>query len=181
MMEPDQIHEEVRGRMRSSIFSAKSITKIATWNVRTLFQTGKLAQTIKEFYSYNLSLLGISEMRWTGSGKMSKSKLTILYSVHAKEHVRGVGFLLDKETSDSLIGWTPVNDRIITARFQSRHTRTTVVQIYAPTDESDDTIKDTFYDQLQDTFNNIPSHDLVILIVILTHSYHLQERVSKTL
>ncbi|XP_019618826.1 PREDICTED: uncharacterized protein LOC109465826 [Branchiostoma belcheri] len=144
--------------------SAKGETKIGTWNVRTLYQTGKMAQLLKEFEEYQLNILGISEMRWTGSGKLCSDGKTVLYSGHEDQHRRGVGMVLDKEASRALTGWKPVNDRIITARFQSRHGKTTIVQVYAPTEDADEVDKDDFYEQLQDTFDNIPSHDVKILM-----------------
>ena len=78
MMRLDEIHQEVQPRI--SMLSAKTTTKIATWNVRTLYQTGKLSQVIKEFEFYNLAILGVTEMRWTGSGKIRQKDKTILYS-----------------------------------------------------------------------------------------------------
>jgi len=47
------------------------VTNIGTWNVRSLYKTGGLAQLIREMRNYDLQILGISEMRWTGSGTMS--------------------------------------------------------------------------------------------------------------
>ena len=38
------------------------------------------------------------------------------------------------------------------------------IQVYAPTEEAEETKKDSFYDQLQDTIAQIPSHDVKILI-----------------
>ena len=98
--------------------------------------------------------------------KDDDSNRTVLhvYSGHETQHIRGVGIVLGREASRALIGWKPVNDRIITARFQSRHTKTTIVQVYAPTEEADDETKDAFYDQLQATFDCIPSHDLKMVI-----------------
>lgn len=68
----DQSRKEVQGPM-SRILSAKTLTKIGTWNVRTLYQTGNLAQVIREAENYKLEILGISEMRWTGNGRMTSN------------------------------------------------------------------------------------------------------------
>lgn len=147
-----------------SFLSAKSLTRIGTWNVRTLYQCGKLEQVLQEFKNYNMDILGLSEVRWTGSGKFNDSVNTVIYSGHVDQHVHGVGLILSENASRALIGWKPVSDRIITARFQSRHTKATVIQVYAPTENAEEAVKDDFYDQLQATLSEIPSHDLKLLI-----------------
>jgi hypothetical protein len=45
-------------------------TKIGSWNVGTLFQKGKLVQLNREMDRHKLDILGISEVRWTGSGQV---------------------------------------------------------------------------------------------------------------
>lgn len=50
------------------------------------------------------------------------------------------------------------------ARFASAHIRTTVIQVYAPTEEANDAEKDEFYDVLQTVIDEIPRHDLKIVI-----------------
>ena len=159
----EQSRKVVQGLM-NRILSAKTLTKIGTWNVRTMYQSGNLAQVSREADNYGLKILGISEMRWTGSGRMTSNGRTVLYSGQTEHHQSGVGLILSKEAARCLIGWEPVSDRILTARFQSCHTKTTVIQVYAPTEDSAEADKDAFYNQLQDTFNRIPDHDVKILM-----------------
>ena len=129
-----------------------------------MFQTGKLAQVTREFERYQMSILALGEVRWTGSGRINSGATTFLYSGPTEEHQRSVGLMLSKEAAMAMIGWDPVNERIITARFQSRHAKTTVVSVYAPTEDADDEEKDAFYDQCQDVMNNILSHDIVLFM-----------------
>ena len=126
------------GLMKNSILSATKTTQIGTWNVRTLFQTGKMAHAIREFGNYGLDTVGLKEVRWTGSGKIMDVETTVLYSGPNECHERGVSIMLNKEASKALIGWSPVNDRIITARLQKKHSETTVTTVYAPTEDSDE-------------------------------------------
>ena len=164
MTKMNQSLTEVHSLMTGSILTAKTSTKVGTWNVRTMFQCGKLAQLCKEFKAYQLDILGISEMRWTGNGKITTDGVTVLYSGHQQNHIHGVGFLLRKEASKSLIGWKPVNDRILITRFQSRHAKVTVIQAYASAEDAEETVKDEFYNQLQETINEIPSYDIKLLM-----------------
>lgn len=164
MTTSEQTRRGVQRLMRNSVFSAKNSTRIGTWNVRTLYQSGRLAQLLREFDAHNLDILGISEVRWLGSGRITSDGKTVIYSCNDDQHERGVGLVLGKRADDALMGWKPVNDRIITARFRSAHTRTTVVQAYAPTEAATDAEKDAFYDCLQEVFNEIPNHDLKLLI-----------------
>ena len=45
----------------TTILSTRATTNIATWNVRTMYEAGKLAQIAAEFTNYKLEVLGISE------------------------------------------------------------------------------------------------------------------------
>lgn len=145
----------------------KQIIKIGTWNVRTMFQVGKSRQVTNKMDNYSLDILGISEVRWTGFGngklKTSDDK-TILYSGMDDKHERGVAFILSKAATKSLIEWEPINERIIRARFFSRYIKMTILQVYAPTNDADDDVKDVFYNQLQREIDRTPKHDLIILM-----------------
>ena len=96
MTEVDESQKEVNS-LKNLIFSSKTISKIATWDVRTLFQCGKVDQVIRAMENCDLKMLGISEMRWTGSGQLLKGGKNILYSVHSHMHKPGVGIILSKE------------------------------------------------------------------------------------
>ncbi|CAB4034300.1 endonuclease-reverse transcriptase, partial [Paramuricea clavata] len=49
-----------------TLLSTRKIN-IGTWNVRTMYETGKTAQVATEMRKYNLTILGISESGWTKS------------------------------------------------------------------------------------------------------------------
>ena len=74
--------------MKNRLLSAKLFYRIGTWNVQTLYQARKLALLEREFESYKLNILGISEVRWPGQGKVPLGDKTLLYSGHETEHAR---------------------------------------------------------------------------------------------
>ena len=125
---------EVQRLITRPTFDAKEVTRIGTWNVRTLFQQGKTAQLLQEFDSYRMDILGISEMRWTGSGRFASDGKLVIFSGNDTKHIRGVGIVFSKRTSAAIIRWKPVSDRIISARLQGRYGRITIIQAYAPID-----------------------------------------------
>ena len=121
-------------------------------NIRTLFQVGKTGNVKKEFRKYRLDILGLSEMRWTGFGELRTSTGEyILYSGLEEDHHRGVGRALKKEARTALLRWNSVSDRfmIMSARFNSRYAKLTIIMLYAPAYEAEEKVKDEFYEHLQ--------------------------------
>ena len=62
------------------------------------------------------------------------------------------------------IEWKPVNSRIIRVRLRGRHNNMRIIQCYAPTYDGDDEDKNLFYEQLQAELEEIPRHDVIIVM-----------------
>ena len=77
---------------------------------------------------------------------------------------QGVGLLISKKVSKSLLEWQPFGPRLLKERFNSKYTKLTVVTCYAPTEEAEDADKENFYEQLQAIMEEIPAHDMVLVI-----------------
>ena len=156
---------EEAGAPRTRVLTAKMVTRIGYWNVRTLYQSTKLAQVIKEMEAYKIHILGLSEVRWLESGKFMSKNKTILFSGRQDNiHRDGVALILDKQAVSALEEWTPVNERLLTARFITAHAKVTVIQCYAPPNDHDDDDKDAFYQQLQDLVEKVPRHDILLVM-----------------
>lgn len=136
MTSPDESPLQGVRRAKGSLLGPKHNIRLGTWNVRTMFETSKTAQVIHEMRRYRLDILGISECRWTGSGRQVTSDgSTILYSGHLDQHIRGVAIMASKEKSNTLLEWEPLSERLIRPRFNSKHCQLTIIQCYAPTNE----------------------------------------------
>ncbi|XP_048735691.2 craniofacial development protein 2-like [Ostrea edulis] len=147
------------------VLRPKITRRVGCWNVRTLYQTGKLAQAVREMEYYKIELLGISETRWAGNGtKQLMSGHQILYSGRSNSHHNsGVAIITSKEVHRSLLAWKPVSERIITARCNSAFAKLTAVVCYAPTEDAEEDEKVSFYENLQKTVDDTPSHDVLLI------------------
>ena len=137
---------------RASLLDAKTRLLIRTWNVRTMFDTLRTMQVIREMQRYKLHILGVSECRCTGFGQhLTATGETILYSGRDdNHHSAGVALILKRGLKNTLIEWQPVNERLIRARFNGKHAKLSIIQCYAPTNDADDEEKDAFYIRLQE-------------------------------
>lgn len=75
-----------------------------------------------------------------------------------------MGLTLKKEVRKTLLKWNPVNERIMSARFNSRYVKRTVIQVYALTNDADNESKENFYEQLQRKVETTPRHDVLIVM-----------------
>eukprot|EP00794_Sanderia_malayensis_P005102 gene5102-5748_t len=141
--------------------------KIATWNVRGLKSLGKLSIVCKEMERHDVSILGLAEVHWTGRGSFSTADACkVIYS--GKEqgdgYNHGVGIILNKLVSKTVLGYNPVNDGIITVRSKAHPYNVTVIQFYSPTSDATEVEVEAFYDILQETLDSIPNRDIKILM-----------------
>ena len=93
--------------------------RISTWNVRTLYKPGRRENLLQEQERLKVNIMGVSEMRWTGSGKVVLDDYTYIYSGGSK-HQYGVGMVIDKETSKSIVAYLAVSDRVLLVKFQGK-------------------------------------------------------------
>ena len=114
-----------------SLANPKTNVKVGSWNVRTMFTVGKTAQITAKMTRYGIGLLGMSECRWSGFGRLKAQKgETIIYSGGDDDvHQSGVVIIMSKKVAQCLDSWRPISDRIIEARFFSRFIKRTVIQV----------------------------------------------------
>ncbi|XP_018022732.1 craniofacial development protein 2-like [Hyalella azteca] len=152
-------------RPTRSLVTPKNIFTIGHWNVRTMYRGGAAAQIASKMKRYHLDVLGISECRWAGAGRTRLATgQTLIYSEDDELHEGGVAILISQQAEKSLMEWTPVNKRIITARFYSRYRRVTIIQVYAPHNEREEEEKEQFYQELQETLDGCSRNDITIIM-----------------
>jgi len=90
----------------------------ATWNIRTLYQQGKLDKVLMDRNRMRINCLGLCEVRWTENGQFRKNNKTIIDS-GGHEHQRGVALILDKRLSKSVSGCWPKSDRLLHVKLKA--------------------------------------------------------------
>ena len=121
------------------LLTPKATARVTTWNIRTMYETGKTIQVAREMKHYKIGVLGLSETRWLQSGQLRLSSgEQLLYSGHIEDgspHTEGVALMLAPEAHTALISWEPVNSCIITVKFttKKKDIRLNIIQCYAAT------------------------------------------------
>ena len=74
----------------------------------------------------NVDILGISELKWTGMGKLN------LDDYCGQESLRrnGVAIMVNKRVCNAVLGCNLKNNTMISVRFQGKPFNITVIQVY---------------------------------------------------
>ena len=73
---------------------------------------------------------------------------------------------MSQKAERSLIGWEPINERLILAKFSTAHKQITltVIMYCAPTNEAEEDEKEQFYDQVQNIINKRTEREIVLMM-----------------
>ena len=107
--------------------------KIATCNVRTMYQDGKLENITQDATRLKVDILGLAEVRWFESGNLQCDPHTLIYSGHKKKHKHGVGLLHSKAVSQSVMGYHAMSDIILLVKIHGQPFDLAIIQVYAST------------------------------------------------
>ena len=156
---PDGPGEEGRS------ISLRHVTTCATWNIRGMTQ-GKLNVITHEMNRCGVSILGVSELWMLSQGRFTTDDGFGVYFSGKEEGRRasGVGFVVDKEASKAVVGYNPIDYRVMTLRLKGHPMNTTFLQVYAPTTEADEDKMDVFYSKVQEALDKINSKDVIIMM-----------------
>ena len=71
--------------------------------------------------------------------------------------------MMTRHASRCLESWAPVSYRIIIARLYSKYIKTTMVPMYTPSNNAEDKVKKTSYNQLQKVLDAVPRHNMLLV------------------
>src|SRR5574341_325673 len=111
---------------------------------------GKLEVVKQQMARVNVDILGISELKWTGMGEFNSDDHYIYYCGQESLKRNGVAIMVNKRVRNAVLGCNLKNNRMISIRFQGKAFNITVIQVYAPTSNTEEAEVEWFYEDLQD-------------------------------
>ena len=104
----------------------------------------------------NVDILGISELKWTGIGEFNSDDHYIYYCGQESLGRKGVALIVNKRVLNGVHGCSLKNDKMISVRFQGKPFSITVIQVYAPTSNTEEAEDERFYEDLPDLLELTP-------------------------
>ena len=148
---------------RSKIQCCQEQYCIETWNVRSM-NPGKLEVVKQKMARVNVDVLGISKLKWTGMGEFNSDDHYIYYCGQESFRRNGVAIMVNKRVQNAVLGCNLKNDRMVSVRLQSKPFNITVIQVYAPTSNTEEAEVERFYEDLQDLLELTPKKDVLFII-----------------
>ena len=102
----------------------------------------------QEMARMNINILGIIKLRWIGMGEFNSDDHYIYYCGQESLRRNGVAIIVNKRVQNAVLVCNLKNDRMISVHFQGKPFNITVIQVYAPTSNTEEA--ERFYEDLQD-------------------------------
>src|SRR5574339_413067 len=125
---------------------------------------GKLEVVKQEMARVNVDILGIIEIKWTGMGEFNSDDHYIYSYGQESRRRNGVAIMVNKRVQNAVLGCNLKNDRMISVHFQGKPFNITVIQVYAPTSNTEEAEVERFCEDLQDLLELTPKTDVLFII-----------------
>uniref|UniRef100_A0A0L8FSI8 Endonuclease/exonuclease/phosphatase domain-containing protein n=1 Tax=Octopus bimaculoides TaxID=37653 RepID=A0A0L8FSI8_OCTBM len=97
-------HDQQKGPdCQQTTVSNRSTIRVGTWNVRTLYQSGKLEHVKQEMMRLTIDILGKNKTSWLNDGDFNIDDFKMIYT-SGNKHEKGIGLLLDSDMAKCVLG-----------------------------------------------------------------------------
>ena len=149
----------------SSVVNLRKPCCIATWNVRSLYQSGKINNVLREMDRLNIDILGIGDVQWPDAGKIIIDNKIVYYSGSQDgSHRYGVGIIVNRNISQSVTSFSPYSNRILMIQINTNDKKVNIIQVYAPTADKTDNEIESFYEDLDNILKSTKTQDVTIIM-----------------
>ena len=75
----------------------------------------------------NISILGISKLKWTGMGEFNTDDHYIYYCGQESLRINGVAIIVNKRVCNAVLGYSLKNNRMISVQCQGKPFNITII------------------------------------------------------
>ena len=126
---------------------------------------GKEWELIEEVRKYDLGVIGVSETKWKGCGARDIEDHYTIFSGVSKGRARaGVAVILSEKMQRCVKSWKCVKSERIGVVKLKVAKECYMVQVYAPTDDSQDEDKDKFYAEMRKVVSSVGRRETLIVM-----------------
>jgi hypothetical protein len=131
-----------------------------------LYRPGGLHITINELRQYKIAIAAIQGTRWNKltAQAFTSNGFNIYTSSLANNHEFGTAILVDLKFNHLDKNFTPINEHLCVVRIEGIFFNYSLINIHAPTNDSEEEAKDQFYAQLERAYAACLSHDVKLVM-----------------
>jgi len=139
-----------------------------------------MQEIAEQIQNTTLQIVALQEIRWKGYGHIRKKDYSLYYSCNTDTTGQfGTGFLVKKEIEKNILGFEPYNERMCKLRIKGKYHNLSLICVHAPTEDSDNTVKEQFFEDLQRIQDRIPKHDATILLGDMNAKIGLEDALAQ--